>query len=85
MKKVLLLCNLFFFTFTPSVHSADYSEIRNKCILDNILEVDNDRASKIVKRACEEVANINTGSYEPYAEKFWKAVNRNKNKNSEAA
>ena len=52
MKKLLLLVGLVVF-LTPLLANADDTQEKYKaCILDNLIQVDNDRASKIVKHVC---------------------------------
>ena len=53
MKKLLLLVGLIVFLASSLVYGASHNEKEKKCMLDNLLEIDNDGASRQIEKACE--------------------------------
>ena len=77
MKKLLLLVGLVVFLVTSFAYSWDgpdeykiYLKEKKKCLLDHMLEIDNDRASKEIDKACDVVGEIATGARDHNA-KYW--------------
>ena len=84
MKKLLLVVGLIFF-LTPSLTSADdYDEKKKKCMLENFLEIDNDRASHEIEIACGHVQSSNPDWSEP-AKCVLKNITKASEKNNQAA
>ena len=86
MKKLLLLLGLVVF-LTPSLVYGDYYERKKQCILNHLLEKDNDRANLIIEEACADgVSDENAHPYyKRLAQCIFTHINKVPTRNSKAA